>query len=259
MTMGTVVGEMLASAVLKVVMGKLGAVIGPEVSLLWKFKDDFESIRSTLLTLQAVLDDAEKRSSREERVHLWLKRLKFAAYDIHDILEEMESKNDIGCGSLKKVGCVKHIEQENGICQNVSIDKVGRMSSINVIVVPPRIQIDPMSQNSAGDARKMVRLRNLQLKSPRLRIKRLAKVTQLKSSRRKRRGVNYISAARKARTGNVASSSSQRTWNCGNIAGEVDIGDFINFLREKFGCQGTSMNHQRHMTVTGGFSRMNLF
>ena len=105
----------------------------------------------------------------------------------------------------------------------------------------------------------MVRLRNLQLKSPRLRIKRLAKVAQLKSSRRKRRGVNYISAARKARTGNVASSSSQRTWNCGNIAGEVDIGDFINFLREKFGCQGTSMNHQRHMTVTGGFSRMNLF
>ncbi|XP_066371681.1 putative disease resistance protein RGA3 isoform X1 [Miscanthus floridulus] len=161
--------------------------------------------------------------------------------------------------NIHHVGCVEHIEQENGICQNVSIDKVGRMSSIDVIVVPPPIQIDPMSQNSAGESRKMVRLRNLKLKSPRLRIKRLAKATQLKSSRRKRRGVNYISAARKARTGNVASSSSQRTWNCGNIAGEVDIGDFINFLREKFGCQGTSMNHQRRMTVTGGFSRMNLF
>lgn len=103
MTMGTVVGEMLASAVLKVVMGKLGAVIGPEVNMLWKFKDDLESIRSTLLTLQAVLNDAEKRSSREERVRLWLKRLKFAAYDIHDILEEMESNNDIGYGSFKKV------------------------------------------------------------------------------------------------------------------------------------------------------------
>jgi hypothetical protein len=105
----------------------------------------------------------------------------------------------------------------------------------------------------------MVRLRNIQLKSPHLRIKRLAKVTQLKSSRRKRRGVNYICTARKARTGNEASSSSQRTRNGGNITGEVDIGDFIDFLREKFGCQGTSMNHQRHMTVTGGFSRMNLF
>nr|CAB3494966.1 unnamed protein product [Digitaria exilis] len=78
-----------------VVMGKLGVLIGPDVSLLWKFKDDLESIRSTLLTLQAVLNDAEKRSSREERVRLWLKRLKFAAYDIHDILEEMESKNDM--------------------------------------------------------------------------------------------------------------------------------------------------------------------
>ncbi|KAF8656680.1 hypothetical protein HU200_060545 [Digitaria exilis] len=86
---------MLSSAVLKVVMGKLGVLIGPDVSLLWKFKDDLESIRSTLLTLQAVLNDAEKRSSREERVRLWLKRLKFAAYDIHDILEEMESKNDM--------------------------------------------------------------------------------------------------------------------------------------------------------------------
>lgn len=101
--MGTVFGEMLASAILKVVVGKLGAVIGPEVSLLWKFKDDFESFRSTLVTLQAVLNDAEKRSSQEERVHLWLKRLKLAAYDIQDILEEIESKSDIGCGSLQKV------------------------------------------------------------------------------------------------------------------------------------------------------------
>jgi len=44
--------------------------------------------------------------------------------------------------------------------------------------------------------------------TPRLRIRRLAKVTQVKSSCR---GVNYISAARKARTGNKASSSSQWT------------------------------------------------
>lgn len=101
--MGMVVGEMLASAALKLVMGKLGVLIGSEVSLLLKFKEDLESIRSMLVTLQAVLNDAEKRSSREERVCLWLKRLKFAAYDIHDILEEMESKNDMDRGALQKV------------------------------------------------------------------------------------------------------------------------------------------------------------
>jgi hypothetical protein len=61
--------------------------------------------------------------------------------------------------------------------------------------------------------------------TPRLRIRRLAKVTQVKSSCR---GVNYISAARKARTGNKASSSSQWTRNGSNITR-----DFMNFLREK--------------------------
>ncbi|XP_062234196.1 putative disease resistance protein RGA3 isoform X3 [Phragmites australis] len=95
MTMGMVVGEMLVSALLKVVVGQLGAVIGPEVSLLWKFKDDLESIRRTLATLQAVLNDAEKRSSREECARLWLKRLKSAAYDIQDMLWELEFMNGL--------------------------------------------------------------------------------------------------------------------------------------------------------------------
>lgn len=108
--MGTSVGEMLASSVLKVVVGKLGSVIGPELSLMWKFKDDLESMRSTLVTLQAVMNDAEKRSLREEGVRLWLKRLKSAAYDIEDMLAELEFKNglkdtvrDHGYGVLQKV------------------------------------------------------------------------------------------------------------------------------------------------------------
>ncbi|KAL6603258.1 hypothetical protein ACP70R_043619 [Stipagrostis hirtigluma subsp. patula] len=102
MPVDTVVGEMLASAVLKVVVGKLSEVIAPEFRLLWKFKDDLESIRSTLMTLQAVLNDAEKRSSREERVRLWLKRLKSAAYDIQDMLRELEGKDGLK-GMLRKV------------------------------------------------------------------------------------------------------------------------------------------------------------
>lgn len=106
-------------------------------------------------------------------------------------------------------------------------------------------------QNPAVVARRMV------LKSPRLRIKRPVVVAQLmKGSHGKR------PAARKTRTGDKASSSTrQGTPNDSNITGEVDIGDLIDFLREEYGCRGTStMRYQaRQMTVMSGFSCMNLF
>lgn len=91
--MGAVVGEMLASALLRVVAGKLGAAIASEVSSQWRCRGDLESMRSTLAALQAVLHDAERRSSREERVRLWVRRLKSAVYDIEDMLAEFDTDN----------------------------------------------------------------------------------------------------------------------------------------------------------------------
>ncbi|KAF2945655.1 hypothetical protein DAI22_02g232400 [Oryza sativa Japonica Group] len=86
------VGEALVSAVLKEVLGKLGSAVGEQIVMRWNLKQDLESIKSTLGMLQAVLRDAERRSVSDEGASLWLKRLKNAAYDISDMLDEFEAK-----------------------------------------------------------------------------------------------------------------------------------------------------------------------
>jgi hypothetical protein len=84
------IGEVLVSAVLKEVLRKLGSAVGEQIKMRWKVNQDLESIASTLGMVEAVLRDAERRSVRDEAISLWLKRIKNAAYDISDLLDEFE-------------------------------------------------------------------------------------------------------------------------------------------------------------------------
>lgn len=84
------VGEALVSVVLKEVLRKLGSAVGEQIKARWKLERDMEYIKCTMVIVQAVLKDAERRSVREEPVSLWLKMLKNAAYDISDMLDEFE-------------------------------------------------------------------------------------------------------------------------------------------------------------------------
>lgn len=84
------IGGMLASAAIKETTRKLGSAIGGEIKLHRDFRRDLECFRNTLESIEAVMEDAEKRSIKEKTVQLWLNRLKNASYDICDMLEEFE-------------------------------------------------------------------------------------------------------------------------------------------------------------------------
>uniref|UniRef100_A0A0E0IZJ7 NB-ARC domain-containing protein n=1 Tax=Oryza nivara TaxID=4536 RepID=A0A0E0IZJ7_ORYNI len=86
-------GAMLASAVLKVATQKIGSAIGGQLMLRWSLTRDLEEMKDTMASIEAVLQDAERRSVRDAAVRLWLKRLKDAAYDISDLLDELEATN----------------------------------------------------------------------------------------------------------------------------------------------------------------------
>uniref|UniRef100_A0A0D3GY52 Uncharacterized protein n=1 Tax=Oryza barthii TaxID=65489 RepID=A0A0D3GY52_9ORYZ len=90
--MAGVVG-LLAMAVVREAGAKLGAAIGEQVMMLCGFKEDLEDMKDMLESMAAVLKDAERRSVTEESVLLWLKRLKNAAYDISDMLDEFQDKS----------------------------------------------------------------------------------------------------------------------------------------------------------------------
>ncbi|OAY65319.1 Disease resistance protein TAO1 [Ananas comosus] len=77
------------------VLGKLGSALWDEIGLLRSFKDDADDLRSNFSAIQAVLLDAEERSSAGKESHalrLWLRKLKDAAYDADGLLDEIRTQ-----------------------------------------------------------------------------------------------------------------------------------------------------------------------
>uniref|UniRef100_A0A0E0MDT0 Uncharacterized protein n=1 Tax=Oryza punctata TaxID=4537 RepID=A0A0E0MDT0_ORYPU len=85
------VGGMLTAAVVKMVGDRIGSAINGQIKLQWDFNDDLEYMKMTLESVLALLMDAERQSIKSEAVRLWLKRLKGAAYDISDMIDEFEA------------------------------------------------------------------------------------------------------------------------------------------------------------------------
>lgn len=87
------VAGLLTSAIVKMVGDKLGSTIGQQANLVWTFSRDLEHMKDTLESMAAVLKDAERRSIWEDSVQLWLKRLKHAALDISDMLDQFQANS----------------------------------------------------------------------------------------------------------------------------------------------------------------------
>ncbi|CAL4888786.1 unnamed protein product [Urochloa decumbens] len=85
------VAGLLTSAIVKMVGDKLGSTIGQQANLVWNFSCELQYMKETLESMEAVLKDAERRSIWEDSVRLWLKRLKNAALDISDMLDEFQT------------------------------------------------------------------------------------------------------------------------------------------------------------------------
>lgn len=55
-------------------------------------KDELKKLKETLEMIDAVTTDAEKRQVQDSAVKLWLRRLKEAAYEADDVLDEFSYK-----------------------------------------------------------------------------------------------------------------------------------------------------------------------
>ncbi|KAK9997549.1 hypothetical protein SO802_022235 [Lithocarpus litseifolius] len=81
--------EAIVTEVAKGILGKLIPLVTDQIGLAWGFKDELTRLRGSVEMIQAVLADAEKRQVGEERVRLWLQKLKDVAYDADDVLDEL--------------------------------------------------------------------------------------------------------------------------------------------------------------------------
>ncbi|KAK4590801.1 hypothetical protein RGQ29_021117 [Quercus rubra] len=65
--------------------------VWPELKSFLCFQKEVRKLQSTLCAIQAVLEDADKRQVNEKAVKLWLDKLKEAAYDMDNVLDELET------------------------------------------------------------------------------------------------------------------------------------------------------------------------
>ncbi|KAK1698405.1 hypothetical protein QYE76_015102 [Lolium multiflorum] len=83
---------MLAAAILKVVGAQIGSAIGGQITLQKNFDEDLKKMKMALESVDAILEDAERRSITDKSTRLWLKRLKDLMYVVSDMIDEFEAE-----------------------------------------------------------------------------------------------------------------------------------------------------------------------
>ncbi|KAA3464551.1 disease resistance protein RGA2-like [Gossypium australe] len=80
--------EALLGAVVKEAVAKVISIAADQISLAWGFKKQLKRLGETLGIIEAFLQDAEEKQTKNNLVKLWLKRLEDVAYEAVDVLDE---------------------------------------------------------------------------------------------------------------------------------------------------------------------------
>ncbi|KAK4595279.1 hypothetical protein RGQ29_013639 [Quercus rubra] len=78
----------MAWALVSAIKDQLSSLITSEFTSIANVKGEVQKLESKLHTIQAMLNDAEKRQVKEEAVKLWLDKLKDVSYQMDNVLDE---------------------------------------------------------------------------------------------------------------------------------------------------------------------------
>ncbi|XP_043714810.1 putative disease resistance protein RGA1 [Telopea speciosissima] len=82
----------MVDAVLRVVLQNINSLLQQEFGLVWGVDREMRRLSDILITIRDVLEDAEMKQFKDKAIKSWLKKLKDAAYDADDILDECAAK-----------------------------------------------------------------------------------------------------------------------------------------------------------------------
>ncbi|KAF7076594.1 hypothetical protein CFC21_081222 [Triticum aestivum] len=142
-------GGVIAGAVGKQIVSKLGEYAASEVSLQWRYREEVLELGEKMKDVEAVLGDADERSRRQGRqggrvYERWLAKFKRVAYDVEDVLDELDA-NELISKTQSKVSF--WFSRHNQLLQRVTmphkmkkvmnkIDKIKEEGSSELNLVP---------------------------------------------------------------------------------------------------------------------------
>ncbi|XP_034892149.1 putative disease resistance protein RGA1 [Populus alba] len=83
-------GKAFATEIVKSLLGKLSSFASEEFCLAWGLDADLEHLEEILSAINALLHDAEKQQEQNDKIRLWLQKLREVLYDAEDVLDEVE-------------------------------------------------------------------------------------------------------------------------------------------------------------------------
>ncbi|GLT60212.1 hypothetical protein SLA2020_329880 [Shorea laevis] len=85
--------ELFLTPIVDVTINKLTSAIVDQINLAVSWKEELRRLKGRLTMIQALLQDAGRRQVTESAVKLWLERLRDAARDADDVLDEVAYEN----------------------------------------------------------------------------------------------------------------------------------------------------------------------
>ncbi|KAG8371946.1 hypothetical protein BUALT_Bualt12G0015600 [Buddleja alternifolia] len=84
--------DAFVSALAQTILGNLNSVVLQEIGLAWGLSVELKNLESIFCTIQLVLQDAELKQRKSEALQNWLRKLKNAAYDAENILDQIATE-----------------------------------------------------------------------------------------------------------------------------------------------------------------------
>uniref|UniRef100_A0A6N2M1V5 NB-ARC domain-containing protein n=1 Tax=Salix viminalis TaxID=40686 RepID=A0A6N2M1V5_SALVM len=107
----TTMADALVSPILELLI-KIGAQqVQEEVNLVVGVKNQVDKLKSNLIDIRSVLEDAERKQVKDKAIRVWLDKLKDICYDMDDVLDEWSTAiltwemDEENTRSLKKMRC----------------------------------------------------------------------------------------------------------------------------------------------------------
>uniref|UniRef100_A0A2N9HK86 Rx N-terminal domain-containing protein n=1 Tax=Fagus sylvatica TaxID=28930 RepID=A0A2N9HK86_FAGSY len=75
------------------IIERLSSVAFEEIGSIWGVKGEFENLKNTFSTIQAVLQDAEQKQDTNNQVKDWLMKLRDVAYDADNVLSDFSTED----------------------------------------------------------------------------------------------------------------------------------------------------------------------
>ncbi|GAY61498.1 hypothetical protein CUMW_210420 [Citrus unshiu] len=96
----SIIGEAILTACVEMLINKLASEGIRLFARQGRIQADLVKWKNKLVTIKAVLDDAEEKKKTDDSVKLWLGELQNLAYDVEDLLDEFQTeafREEVAC------------------------------------------------------------------------------------------------------------------------------------------------------------------